>query len=69
MTHWLDWRDGKSSWFVNVSPVWYIVPLYLHVLTGARRPAGVRCSSYIKNRAENSNTNVMEIVTQYIIRQ
>lgn len=43
-THWLGWRLGKSSLVLNISPCWYVVPLYWQDLTGARRPDG-ECGS------------------------
>jgi len=43
-THWFGWRLGKSSLVVNISPCWYVVPLYWQDLTGARRPEG-ECGS------------------------
>lgn len=39
-THWLGWRLGKSSLVVNISPCWYVVPLYWQDLAGARSPEG-----------------------------
>lgn len=43
-THWLGWRPGKSSLLLNISPCWYVVPLYWQDLAGARSPDG-ECGS------------------------
>lgn len=60
-THWLDWREGNRSGLVNLSPIWYTIPLWRQVLTGALKPAGVRCSSVNENK-KNSDAEAERLI-------